>query len=293
MGLSLWPLLTLLGKILLYASVASAIGGLFTSQLLARHRDAATAIARYTRCGCMVGIFVVVFNLLVQVGALADRGLAGAFDTTMMPIIVQTSVGQALQLQVIGFSLVGLCTWWSLRGTATPQAMSSNLISVIGCLVLVVSFFQVGHFAEAAWGGKLAIALHILAVSMWIGSLYPLWIISRTADVPAMQVSMEIFSRIAVFIVGVLVVCGVVMSILLVKDLHTLLSSGYGRGLLFKMVLVGALLLLAASNKWLIVPHLNQAGFRQRLSRAIVLEMLVAGLILCVTGVITAVIGID
>lgn len=108
-----------------------------------------------------------------------------------------------------------------------------------------------------------------------------------------MQISMEYFGRVAAFIVGVLVVCGAIMTLLLVKDFHTLISTGYGRGLLVKTLLVSALLLLAASNKWLIVPRLNQDGFRQRLSRAIVFEMLIAGLILGVTGVITAVIGID
>jgi len=291
MNLSVWALLTLLSKISLYASVTSAIGGVFSSMLLVRHREADQSINRYIGCGCGVGICTVVFSLLVQVGALGDRGLEGAFDTPMMSIILQTSVGQGLLFDVIGFSLIGLSAW--LRSISNPPSMFWHFISVIGCLFLVISFFQVGHFAEAAWVGKLAISFHILAVSMWIGSLYPLWIVSRMADTPALQISMEIFGRIAVFIVGVLVVCGVVMSIFLVKDLHTLISTGYGRGLLLKMVLVSVLLLLAARNKWLIVPHLNQDGFRQRLSRAIVLEMLVAAFILCTTGLITAVIGID
>ncbi len=293
MNLSLWALLTLLGKISLYASVACAIGGLFSSVLLAGHREAIQSISRYIGCACAVGIVMVALSFLVQVGTLGDRGLTGVFDTNIMSIIIQTSVGQALLFEVLGFLLIGLSAWWSLRREACPRHIFLHLLGILGCLLLLASFSQVGHFAEAAWGGKLAVTLHIFAVSLWIGSLCPLWIISRTADTPTLRSSMELFGRLAVFIVSVLVICGAIMSILLVKDFHTLISTGYGRGLLVKLVLVSALLLLAASNKWLIVPRLNQDGFRQRLSRAIVFEMLVAGFILGVTGVITAVIGID
>ena len=293
MDISLWSLLTVVGRFILYASVASAIGGVFSSMLLARHREAARAIIRYTGGGCVAGIFVAIYNLLVQAGALGDRGLAGAFDTNMMSVILKTSVGQALLFEVIGFLLIGLCAWWMLRRPTSPHHIASLLISLLGCVFLITSFSQVGHFADAAWGGKLAISLHILAMSLWIGSLYPLWIVSHTTDIPAIQLSMETFGRLAVVIVGVLVVCGVSMGILLVKDFHTLISTGYGRGLLLKIVLVGTLLLLAASNKWLTVPHLHRDGFGQRLSLAIVLEMSLAGFIFLVTGVITAVIGID
>jgi putative copper resistance protein D len=83
------------------------------------------------------------------------------------------------------------------------------------------------------------------------------------------------------------------MGVILIKDVHTLVSTGYGRGLLLKLMLVGSLLLLAASNKWLTVPHLHQEGFRNRLSRAIVLEMVLASLIFLVTGIITTIIGIE
>lgn len=290
MDISLWALLTVVGRFILYASVASATGGVFSSMLLARHRDIAQAITRYTGYGCAVGILVVVYSLLVQVGALADHGLAGAFDTNMMSIILKTSVGQALACESIGFLLIGLCAWWWLRRAA---GIPSRLISLIGGLFLIASFSQVGHFAEAVWAGKIAISFHILAMSLWIGSLYPLWIVSRTTDIPAIQLSMETFGRLAVIIVGVLVVCGIVMGILLVKDIHTLVSTGYGRGLILKIVLVGVLLLLAASNKWLTVPHLHRDGFRLRLSRAIMLEVLLAGFIFLVTGIITSIIGID
>ncbi len=293
MDISLWSLLTLVGRFLLYACVASAIGGVFSSVLLARHREVAPAITRYTAYGCLTGIVAATYSLFIQVGAMVDRGLAGIFDTNMMSIMLKTSVGNALLFELIGFAVIGVCAWWSLHRASSSRPIASLLISVLGCLFLIGSFSQVGHFAEAAWVGKIAISFHILAMSLWIGSLYPLWAVSRTTDIPAIQLSMDIFGRLAVVIVGVLVACGVIMGIIHVKDFHTLIASGYGRGLLLKGLFVCALLLLAAINKWLTVPHLHREGVSRRLSRAIVLEMSLAGFIFLITGVFTSVIGID
>jgi putative copper resistance protein D len=126
-----------------------------------------------------------------------------------------------------------------------------------------------------------------------MGSLYPLWRVSRTIDLPEIQRSMERFGLLATIIVGALVACGILMAAMLLKDFHTLFFTPYGRGLLLKLALVGSLLLLAASNKWLTVPRLLQPGFSIRLSRAIVIEMCVGAVILLITGVITIIIGID
>lgn len=292
MDISLWSLLTLLGRYILYITVASAIGGVFSSMLLARHRDAAPAITRYIMYGSIVGVVVAIYSVFIQVGALGDRGFTGMLDTNMLSVVLQTSVGQAFFFEVAGFVSIGLSAGWLLRRPTSARGIFL-LINLIGCLFLIASFSTVGHFADGTWGGKLAISFHILAMSLWIGSLYPLWLVSQTTDRPAIQTSMEIFGRLAAVIVAVLVVCGVIMGILLVKDFQTLVSTGYGRGLLLKLTLVGVLLLLAASNKWLTVPHLSRGGFSRRLSRAIVLEMSLAGFIFLVTGIITAVIGID
>ncbi len=74
---------------------------------------------------------------------------------------------------------------------------------------------------------------------------------------------------------------------------RSLFFTPYGQGLLLKLALVGSLLLLAASNKWLTVPRLMQPGLATRLSRAIVLEICVGAFILLVTGIITVIIGIE
>lgn len=292
MSLSLWALFTLLSRITLYASVASAIGGLFTSVLLVRHRESAAAIRRYTFWGCVVGIIAALLGFGTQVGALSDLGLKGMLDTTMIAIMWQAPVGTAVALQISGFLLIGAATGWLLN-TQKPNNILIKTLTASGGFCLLAAFSQVGHFAEQPLLGKIAISLHVLAMSLWMGSLYPLWRVSRTSDIAEIQRSMERFGQLAAVIVGVLVACGILMAAMLLKDFHTLFFTPYGRGLLLKLTLVGGLLLLAASNKWLTVPRLLHPGFPTRLSRAIMLETGVGAVILFITGVITLIIGID
>ena len=292
MILSLWELVTLLSRIALYASVASAVGGMFSSLLLARHCESAPAIRRYTFWGCVIGLIALLIGFAAQVGAFADQGLMGMVDINMMSILWQTSVGTAVALQLSGFVLIGITTRWLLK-SQKPRSNWQNVLMLLGGLSLLAAFSQAGHFAEQSLLGKAAISVHVLAMSLWMGSLYPLWQVSRTTDIPEIQRSMERFGQVAAVTVGVLVVSGVLMAVMLLKDFHTLFFTPYGQGLLLKLTLVGGLLLLAASNKWLTVPRLMQPGFSTRLSRAIAFEMCVGAFILLITGIITIIIGID
>lgn len=272
--------------------MASVIGGMFSSLLLARHCESAPAIRRYTLWGCVIGLIALLIGFAAQVGAFADQGLMGMVDINMMSILWQTPVGTGVALQLSGFVLIGITTGWLLK-SPKPRSSWQNVLMLLGGLSLLAAFSQAGHFAEQSLLGKAAISVHVLAMSLWMGSLYPLWQVSRTTDIPEIQRSMERFGQVAAVIVGVLVASGVLMAVMLLKDFHTLFFTPYGQGLLLKLTLVGGLLLLAASNKWLTVPRLMQPGFSTRLSRAIAFEMCVGAFILLITGIITIIIGID
>jgi copper resistance protein D len=296
MTISLWELLITLSRISLYMSLATTLGGLFATALLVGHSQCAAAIRRYIFWGCLLGILTTLAGLCVQVGALADEGMAGMMDFTIMSILLKTSVGTAAMLQLMGFLFIGIANYRDLKivQALSAKKINANLcIAMCGGLSLLASFSQVGHLPEESLLGKIAITFHVLAMSLWMGSLYPLWLVSRTANLSAIQQSMERFGQLAAVIVGVQVACGILMASILLRDFHELFFTTYGRGLLLKLALVSSLLLLAASNKWFTVPRLLQPGFSTRLSRAILLEMCVGAIILSITAVITIIIGIS
>ena len=130
-------------------------------------------------------------------------------------------------------------------------------------------------------------------MSLWMGSLYPLWKMSHKISGRSLRKLMEAFGRIAAFIVGILILCGITIAFFLFKDLNTLIYTSYGHGFVLKLAFVGSILLLAAFNKWFLTPRLEEPLFAQYLSCAILFEMYLGLLILLTTSYITTVVGID
>src|SRR5690606_38952696 len=109
---------------------------------------------------------------------------------------------------------------------------------------------------------------------------------------PEVQRSMQMFGRLAMAIVAILLLCGFFLAYRLVGSFTTLATDPYGWGLIVKIALVLALLFIAAGNKWLITPNLLKNGVVRRLSGAIRGELAFALMILLTTGIITTLVGI-
>lgn len=163
----------------------------------------------------------------------------------------------------------------------------------MGVATLTTSFLLLGHFSQAPVLYQVLLFLHILALSFWTGSLFPLWHLNRTSRVKEAQSAMRRFGSVAVVFVTVLVFCGIVLTSALLDSWQLLVSSSYGRGLLLKVFLVCSLLMVAALNKFLLTPRLNQRGFVEKLSMAIAAEIGLTTVIVVVTATITGVFGIE
>jgi len=295
MDITIWSLLTLLSKITLYLAVAGSIGGWFCLILLRRHQRSLDTILRYIRCSAALGCVSAFSGFFIQSGAIADQGFSGLFDTNTLYLLIQSSVGDATTNRVFGFGFIALASH-GLKITLRQNFLKfifRYASSLLGIIWLLCSFSQLGHLAETNFAGHLAINFHVLAMAIWVGSLYPLWFISRGDNLKNIQESMRLFGRIAVFIVGVLLVCGLYMAYLLVGDISHLFSSTYGRGLLVKLILVAVLLLIAANNKWRWAPSIQQPENRLRLTKSIVVEIGLAFAILIVTAVISTLVAVE
>ena len=77
---------------------------------------------------------------------------------------------------------------------------------------------------------------------------------------------MHLFGQIAAFIVGILIACGLSITLLLFKDFNTLINTPYGHGFIIKIVFVLSILLLAAFNKWYFTPRLQDPKFAKQLA---------------------------
>jgi copper transport protein len=119
--------------------------------------------------------------------------------------------------------------------------------------------------------------IHVAAASVWLGGLLALGLALRRPGDHALL--MRRFSNIAVVSVAVLAVTGVVRALTELHSVGQLWTTGYGRALVVKTVLLGALVGIGWVNRYRLVPRLRTAALR----RNIVGELLLfAGLIAAV-----------
>ena len=164
---------------------------------------------------------------------------------------------------------------------------------LLSVAAILVSFTFTGHLVSSPWYGKLALLLHLLAISLWVGSLLPLWHLTQIIKTEMLASVMDNFGKLAMVFVGVLLVMGVVMLQMLLGDLRLLWLTAYGQTLLIKLTLVTLLLGLGAINKLLLVPQLAKPNAIKRLRAVIGIEMLIGMFVLGITAWATVVVGLD
>jgi putative copper resistance protein D len=142
-----------------------------------------------------------------------------------------------------------------------------------------------------ALGTRIVLAVHILAVLLWIGSLWPMREICSASDQDTLSLIMTRYGRIAVFIVVVVLLSGFWMILQLLNEPHEIITTSYGRVLSLKLLGVAGLLAIAARHKFILVPDLNKTNGATRLQRSIDIEVIIALLVVLCTAVVTTAIG--
>ena len=177
-------------------------------------------------------------------------------------------------------------------------------VVVIASAIAVATLAWTGHGAmdEGAkgWTHLLADILHLLAAGAWVGALLGLILLvarpDRRADTAHLTLThraLHGFGLIGTIVVGTLIVTGLVNTWLLVGlgNLPKLAASLYGQLLLAKLVLFGAMLVLASLNRYRLTPALkhampggDQRGALSALRRSLGIEALCAITILALVA---------
>lgn len=304
-----WQLAIVLSKLLVYGSFVSLTGALFVLCLgagpCARKPPGSSphilwSVAARRRitllllCSSSVGFLAMLLFFLLQVGLVNRNGMKGMLDPFMAQLLAQTPVGSGTFLRMAGFALIGLAVaghWRRLRQEANPPLPGTVLgVGILGVLLCCTGFSMLGHVADMNPFARLLLALHVLVAGMWIGALYPLYVLCQSEQANAIYPLMKRFGNWGWGITLTLVGAGVLLLSRLLMSPAELLTSSYGQLFSVKIVLLLCLLVLAALNKFHLVPALLAAG-AGRLQRSIRGEMLLAALILLLTALLSTVTG--
>lgn len=144
---------------------------------------------------------------------------------------------------------------------------------------------------------------HLIATSVWVGGLVSLAVIvprvaRRAAEDDRAWLWLKVvvyFSTVAALALGVILITGTYLSFLHVGSWSALITTAYGRALLFKLALAAAAMLAGAFNLLVIKPRLDRAidepaigpRVQRRFRRTVAVEALFGALVLAAAGVLT------
>ncbi|MEO3677472.1 CopD family protein [Rheinheimera sp. FR7-31] len=293
-----WVLALFAHKLLNYLAVSGSIGAAFLLLLPALTQGQSQSqsdscafrlwLKRLVLGWSAAGMVLALLYLPLKAGALAEAGIAGMADSVMLQMVWQSAMRTQLLLLLCGFATLWL---WAWRVKHSGKAVSIALVS-IGALLLAASFSQTGHVASLTGLWQLLLTLHVLAIATWVGSLLPLWQSCYRLAPDRLLVLMQQFGQVALYLLVLLISCGVLILLQLLDSPRELFVTDYGRLMLFKLMLVAAMLLLAAWHKFSLVNALAQHQNSRLLARSIFIEMLLALLVLATSSSFTTVVGL-
>lgn len=151
----------------------------------------------------------------------------------------QVDQGQALVIQAALAAVVAVASRWTL---SVREASILLLLALAGFLPPVFT----GHSAAAGSHDTAVVSLllHVVAVAVWCGGIVALW--WHLGSAPTLRATAaRRFSVVAAWCFGITAVSGVVNALVRVGSIGAFFTSDYGRGALLKLILLGALGLVA------------------------------------------------
>jgi putative copper resistance protein D len=227
--------------------------------------------------------------------------MSGVVDPAMQAMTLRSAEGAAFALRMGGLALVAVALRRRARslghagaeGARAPAASPTShgraalAIGITGAVLAAASFTLTGHTSVTPYRPAAAalLTLHLLVVAFWVGSLWPLYLVAGREPPPTAAHVIDAFSRIAAWVVPVILLAGVGLAVLLVPN-WAVFKQPYGQLLLTKVALFAVLMALATLNKWTFGPACAR-GRTRGFKRAVAAEYVLICTVLVVTAMMT------
>ena len=286
-------------RALSFASLLVVIGAvIFQFAVLPRALADADLSARVARAVAGVGGGAAAVLALAAFGKLALQvQVLNLFDpsqaTSVGVLVGSTRWGVAWMVQVGG----ALLAWTAFRAARRNPSWWSA--AAVMALVLSTSPALAGHAGSAPRLTALAVAAdtgHILGASGWMGSLFVMTVIAiplivsvggkdRWLNIASL---VNAFSPTALAFATLLALTGLFAAWLHLGSVGAVLTSGYGRTLLLKLIVLVPLAATGAYNWRRVRPVLGTTEATSLLRKTAIAELSIAVAVICVTAALVA-----
>lgn len=178
--------------------------------------------------------------------AAAQRRTAGS----SLAELLDSSVGHALLWRALALAVAGaalLVAWRAPRGRRPALAFAA-----LASLAAIVAHVAAGHAAAGSWPSLIAIAAqsaHFAAAGVWFGGLAALLLGVRGAPSAAKAAAVRRFAAVALAALIVVFATGTLRAVDELSSWGELASSGYGRAVVAKLLLLGAIVAIAVRGR--------------------------------------------
>lgn len=240
------------------------------------HRWVAVALAIAALSGAAWALLVA-----MQLGeASASQVLT---DSTLSTLLTDTRFGQVWLWRAFFLTLVA--------AALTSASAAIGWIRIFAAAALLAAVAWTGHagarIGPVGWLQLCADMAHLLAAGLWLGSLPALAMLLATPFPSRLfTIATRRFSTFGMIAVAALLLTGLLNTYLLTDSILALPETTYGQLLLLKLALFGAMLALAAVNKWRWTPRLPAPVATTAIRRHSLIEAGLGLAVIVVVGVL-------
>lgn len=243
-------------------------------------------------------------GLVASVGMLVSlilkivRESADMPDVSTLTMLFASTWGWSLCCALLA-SLAGILAFVRAGSRSGPAALQGWRIALVAAVALAVTPALSGHAigSDLAWINVPADIIHVVAGSMWLGTLTVIVIVGISAALKAgdstpararIAQMINAFSPMGLTCGAIVVATGVVASLIHLPRINALWTTPYGSALYRKLVFVLLLFAVGAWNWRRTKPRLNADGGLAPLRRAATIEIVLATIVLGLTAILVA-----
>jgi len=236
--------------------------------------------------------------LLLVAASMSGLSFGESMTSDVLSTVVnETQFGRVSEIRLVLAVIIA-------GGLAYDRFPLARGLALAMSLGLTAALAWTGHAGSTA--GAMGIlhltadTLHLLAAAIWIGGLVSLVLLlsvfrndQTDAGVSFARDATQRFSTMGVAIVVVVLATGIVNGWILVGSWHALIATFYGQLLILKMALFAAMLLIAAANRFWLMPRLAlrlgsvpQLEVVRRLACNSMIEVALALMIFAIVGML-------
>jgi len=226
-----------------------------------RNKCFGETVTKYIFLISILTLFANAIHFILHCAVMTETPLKEVFSI-LPTFITKTKYGKFAILRTVFLAAIIVVSFINVMKDQKWTTLSGVVFSLLLLVVIAMS----GHQCAKGYMNFpfLLDALHLVAVSAWIGGIifirFFLSAFAKGAYIEFwrnLKSFMNRFSQLATFCVFIAALTGVLLSYVNVKGFSVFMNTPYGITLLMKILLVGIIAMIGGMNKFFTIPNLN------------------------------------